>query len=134
MKKYIILFLLNLLIPIVSFSQSIYPKILNDSLVVITPLQLKQTNLIFIEHKKYKLLIPQLENKITHLYKINSSLELIDSLKTNQIIKDSILITNNFNEIKQLNKKISLNKTKQKRLLIGSFSLTTLFGLLWLLK
>lgn len=134
MKKYIILFLLNLLIPIVSFSQSIYPKILNDSLVVITPLQLKQTNLIFIEHKKYKLLISQLENKITHLYKINSSLELIDSLKTNKIIKDSILITNNFNEIKQLNKKISLNKTKQKRLLIGSFSLTTLFGLLWLLK
>ena len=59
---------------------------------------------------------------------------MIDSLKTNQIIKDSVLITNNFNEIKQLNKKISLNKTKQKRLLIGSFSLTTLFGLLWLLK
>lgn len=76
------LFLLNLLIPIASFSQNIYPKILNDSLVVITQQQLKQTNLIFIEHNKYSKITPLLENKIKLL---NKNLELNDSIYNIQI-------------------------------------------------
>lgn len=39
-------------IPSVAFSQSIYPKQINDSLVAITVKQLKETNLIFLEHDK----------------------------------------------------------------------------------
>ena len=36
-------------------SQNMYPKLVDDSLVVITPQQLKASNLIFLEHKKLKL-------------------------------------------------------------------------------
>ena len=137
MKKLIILFLVSLLIPTVSFSQTIYPKILNDSLIVITPIQLKQCNLIFIEHEKQKLLIPQLENKIISLNKINSILEKSDSLRNVQNQKDFITINNNLKTIDNLNEQIRITKSKKKRLrnwTIGGFSLSALFGILWLTK
>lgn len=137
MKKLIILFLISLLIPTVSFSQIIYPKILNDSLIVITPIQLKQCNLIFIEHEKQKLLIPQLENKIISLNKINSILEKSDSLRSIQNQKDFITINNNLKAIDNLNEKIRITNIKKKRLrnwTISGFSLSALFGILWLTK
>lgn len=54
MKRNILILLVSLLIPILSFSQTTYPKITKDSLIVLTPLQLKKTNLIFVEHSKLK--------------------------------------------------------------------------------
>ena len=47
-----------------------------------TPAQLKQTNLIFIEHNKYSKITPLLENKIKLL---NKNLELNDSIYNIQI-------------------------------------------------
>lgn len=52
------------MIPISSFSQSTYPRITKDSLIVITPLQLKKTNLIFVEHSRMKEEIPLLRETI----------------------------------------------------------------------
>lgn len=45
---------LALWIPILSFSQTTYPQITKDSLVVITHQQLRQTNVIFEEHYNLK--------------------------------------------------------------------------------
>lgn len=52
MKKSLLILLISLLLPMLSFSKDTYPKIVADSLIVITPIQLKQTNLIFLEHAK----------------------------------------------------------------------------------
>lgn len=80
MKRSVILLLASLLTTIVAFSQIIYPKTVGDSLVIITAEQLKQTNLIFLEHSH---LLE--ENKILH-----SKLELQDELIFNYQKMDSI--------------------------------------------
>lgn len=106
MKKISLLLLISLLTAISSFSQDTYPKKLNDSLVVITANQLKQTNLIFLEHDKLSNENKMLYNKIT----------LLDSLNNNYVKIDSI---NNItiNNLKQeLSKK---SKSPVKHYIIG---------------
>lgn len=106
MKKISLLLLISLLTAISCFSQDIYPKKLNDSLVVITANQLKQTNLIFLEHDKLSNENKMLYNKIT----------LLDSLNNNYVKIDSI---NNItiNNLKQeLSKK---SKSPVKHYIIG---------------
>lgn len=106
MKKISLLLLISLLTAISSFSQDTYPKKLNDSLVVITANQLKQTNLIFLEHNKLSNENKMLYNKIT----------LLDSLNNNYVKIDSI---NNIaiNNLKQeLSKK---SKSPVKHYIIG---------------
>lgn len=89
MRKLGILLLINLLIPIVVSSQTIskntYPKILGDSIVLITPEQLKETNLIFNEHNLLKTKVPLLERKIQVLTEINDNHSKIDSLRVQEI-------------------------------------------------
>lgn len=89
MRKLDILLLINLLIPIVVSSQTIskntYPKILGDSIVLITPEQLKETNLIFNEHNLLKTKVPLLERKIQVLTEINDNHSKIDSLRVQEI-------------------------------------------------
>lgn len=89
MRKLGILLLINLLIPIVVSSQTIskntYPKILGDSIVLITPEQLKETNLIFNEHNLLKAKVPLLERKIQVLTEINNNHSKIDSLRVQEI-------------------------------------------------
>lgn len=89
MRKLGILLLINLLIPIVVSSQTIskntYPKILGDSIVLITPEQLKETNLIFNEHNLLKAKVPLLERKIQVLTEINDNHSKIDSLRVQEI-------------------------------------------------
>ncbi|WP_295723742.1 hypothetical protein [uncultured Leptotrichia sp.] len=89
MRKLGILLLINLLIPIVVSSQTIskntYPKILGDSIVLITPEQLKETNLIFNEHNLFKAKVPLLERKIQVLTEINDNHSKIDSLRVQEI-------------------------------------------------
>lgn len=89
MRKLGILLLINLLIPIAVSSQTIskntYPKILGDSIVLITPEQLKETNLIFNEHNLLKNKIPLLERKIQVLTEINDNHSKIDSLRVQEI-------------------------------------------------
>ena len=62
-------------------SQNTYPKLINDSLVVITPQQLKATNLIFLEHKKFKLEIPELKKQLTSYESLINSYERTDSVR-----------------------------------------------------
>lgn len=89
MRKFGILLLINLLIPIAVSSQTIskntYPKILGDSIVLITPEQLKETNLIFNEHNLLKTKVPLLERKIQVLTEINDNHSKIDSLRVQEI-------------------------------------------------
>lgn len=89
MRKLGILLLINLSIPIAVSSQTIskntYPKILGDSIVLITPEQLKETNLIFNEHNLLKTKVPLLERKIQVLTEINDNHSKIDSLRVQEI-------------------------------------------------
>jgi hypothetical protein len=89
MRKLGILLLINLLIPIAvssqTISKNIYPKILGDSIVLITPEQLKETNLIFNEHNLLKTKVPLLERKIQVLTEINDNHSKIDSLRVQEI-------------------------------------------------
>lgn len=85
MKKFVILLLTILLATTISFSQNISKEIEKDSIVSITSRQLKETNLIFIEHQKllkqHTLLLDQLDN-----YQVENSLLIqTDSLKTLQL-------------------------------------------------
>ena len=105
MKKIIILLLINLLIPIYGFSENIYPKKLNDSLVIITADQLKLTNLKFLELEKLSKENIQLNNKIV----------LMDSLIVNQNKIDSINI-NNINKLESLNTDLQNQLNKQNKL------------------
>ena len=132
MKKNILIFLITTLATTTSFSQTISIETENDSTVLITSNQLKNTNLIFIEHEKLlkenALLYKQLDN-----YKVSNDLLVqTDSLRKKEIAEYKLL-TESFNdEIKKLNKEI---KRKDKRLLswkIGGITISSGL-LLWLL-
>jgi hypothetical protein len=111
MKKISLLLLINLLTAISCFSQDIYPKKLNDSLVIITSEQLKKTNLIFLEHNKLSK-----ENKMLY-----DKVSLLDSLNNNYVKIDS-LNTITINSLKQeLNEKAKKNKPIKNYLIGGSF-------------
>lgn len=56
-----------------------------DSLIVITPQQLKKTNLIFLEHKKLCMELPELRTQIASYDNIMKSYVISDSLKNAQI-------------------------------------------------
>lgn len=122
MRKYIILLLLSLLIPTVSFSQDILPDTIRhrlDNGVLINPHQLKTANLIFIEHQKLckenQLLYEQLDN-YKELYETS---EKIDSLYLIQLDEQSASCTT---EIEQLNDVIKKKERIIKGWKIGSIS------------
>ena len=79
-SKFAILLLLSLLTPTVSFSQDTYPKIVNDTLILLTSSQLKHTNLIFAEHKMLLNKVDLLESQIWQYKKLVSNYEYNDSL------------------------------------------------------
>ena len=66
-------------------SQNIYPKLVNDSLIVITPKQLKSTNLIFLEHKKLKLEKVELIKQVDSYALLTANLAKADSLRKLQL-------------------------------------------------
>lgn len=81
MKRIVILLLISLLQTTVTFSQNTsYPRQINDSIIEITAEQLKQTNLIFIEHKSLKS-----ENK-----ELNFQVDKYKDLMNNYNQQDSI--------------------------------------------
>jgi len=87
MKRSIILLVLSLLTAIASFTQTTYPKNLNDSLVIITAEQLKQTNLIFLEHNYLTNENVLLKNKISLQDSLIYNYSQIDLIQKNNIIK-----------------------------------------------
>ena len=100
------------------FSQNIYkyPKVINDSLVVITHNQLKVTNLIFVEHAKLAMLYPIQERKIAVYKQLESEYKLNDSIKSKQIIEHQNTINENIKTINSLNSTISNKNKKIKRI------------------
>lgn len=121
MKKLIILCLI-MIAPIWCYSQDTL-KITSD--------QLRITNVIFLEHKKFSDQIPLLEKQISNLEEINKSWEHTDSIKTLQL--------NYYNqEIEDRNKKIndltkSLN-TKKHIIMYGTLISVITIGLCLFLK
>ena len=132
MKKFVILFFLILSMTTTCFSQNISNGIEKDSIVLITPNQLKEANLIFVEHQKLlrenDLLFKQISN-----YKLDNELLLkTDSLRTLQL-RNYEGLTESYNlKIEQLNKEI---KRKNNTLLVWKVGGVTVgVGLLvWLL-
>lgn len=132
MKKFVILFFLILSMTTTCFSQNTSSRIEKDSIVLITPNQLKEANLIFVEHQKLlrenDLLFKQISN-----YKLDNELLLkTDSLRTLQLRNYEGLTESYSLKIEQLNKEI---KRKNNALLVWKVGGVTVgVGLLvWLL-
>lgn len=104
---------LALWIPILSFSQTTYPQITKDSLVVITHQQLKQTNVIFEEHYNLKRENHLLYEEIIIMDSMINNLEMSSNYYNECVdnYKDSIVVKNK--QISDLNK--SVEKIKQRR-------------------
>lgn len=134
MKRSIILCLLSLLTVIVCFSQSTYPLILNDSLIVISPTQLKQTNLIFLEHKKLSLENSELKTQNENYGKLIFNYQVSDSVKNGQIS----LLTNSLGEYNSIieEQRVQIGKLQSSKKLykgIAVGGVTISLGLLILL-
>lgn len=103
-----------------SFSQTTWkPKMINDSLIVITSSQLKQTNLIFLEHKKLKLTVSELSNQVSNYQLLyNNSLKK-DSLYNQSISNMIVEIQQKDLQIQDQAVKINKQKTAIRYISIG---------------
>ena len=119
---------------IVCFSQNTYPLILNDSLIVISPTQLKQTNLIFLEHRKLSLENSELKIQNKNYEKLIFNYQANDSVKNEQIS----LLTNSLGEYNSIIgeqrvqiEKLQSSKKLYKGITVGGVTIS--LGLLILL-
>lgn len=87
MKKILTVLIFYLLTPSQLYSQDLYPKILSDSTIIITPLQLKNANKLFLEGKMYKELYTESLNKISNYKLLVDNYKKVDSLRVNDIEK-----------------------------------------------
>lgn len=118
-------------------SQNTYPKLVNDSLVVITPQQLKATNLIFLEHKKLKLEVPELNKQILSYESLIKSYEQTDSVRNAQVkrlmlhaqVSEQVMQ----NQLREINK-LESKKKLYKGLAVGGFSVSVVLLITLLLK
>lgn len=118
-------------------SQNIYPKLVNDSLVVITPQQLKATNLIFLEHKKLKLEIPELKKQLASYESLINSYEKTDSVRNAQVKR--LMLHAQASEQVMQNQLREINKLESKKklyggLTIGGFTVSAVLLITLLLK
>lgn len=124
------------MIPILSFSQSTYPKMTKDSLIVLTPLQLKKTNLIFVEHSKLKEENVLLREVILLKDSTISVYEQSENLRFNQMSDLKNLTTQQHLQIEDLNDRLA-KKTKAyktaRKWAIGGCTLSLGFILLFVL-
>ena len=122
MRKFTILLLITLLTAITSFSQTIS----------IGTEQLKETNLIFIEHRKLleenALLYKQLDN----FRKSYNILTQIDSTRIKEIAEYKEIVNDRNKQIENLNKEINAKDKAFKGWRIGSILVTGTLAL-WLL-
>ena len=98
--------------PVLSFSQTTYPKITKDSLVVITHKQLRQTNIIFEEHYNLKRENNLLYEEIVVMDSMINNLEMSSNYYNECInnYKDSTVIKNK--QISDLNKSVDRIKIR----------------------
>ena len=122
MRKFTILLLITLLTAITSFSQTIS----------IGTEQLKETNLIFIEHRKLleenALLYKQLDN----FQKSYNILTQIDSTRIKEIAEYKEIVNDRNKQVESLNKEIDAQNKAFKGWRIGSILVTGTLAL-WLL-
>jgi len=127
----IIASLMGLLIPTLSFSKNILTSNQEgDSLIWITETQLRQTNIMFLEHEKLLKRDSLLSQQVLHLEQAYINYNKIDSLRKiqlsnarEQIKKDSVVIDD-------MNKKIIKSKKKIKN---RNYAISILSGLLLLI-
>ena len=138
MKRTVILFLISLLATIAIFSQNIsYPKQISDSTVEITAQQLKQTNLIFVEHNTLKAENKELNLQISKYQELVNNYKKQDSInniKINELMEFSTYANN---EMVLKDKEISKLKHTKKNLklfTICGFSISALLGVLLFVK
>ena len=111
MNKFVIMLLTILLATTISFSQNTSNEIRRDSIVSITSSQLKETNLIFIEHWKLLRQNDLLSLQVKNYQEENMLLMQSDSLRTMQLRNYERLSKAYSVKIDNLNKEIS-NKNK----------------------
>ena len=116
------------------FSQTIYPRIVSDSLVLITSSQLKQTNLIFAEHQKLKSMNVQLDAKFDLQEEISSIFNQSAMIKDLQIANLEAINDINKSTLLNTNKELNQYKKKQKLLVIGGCTVGVSLALLLLFK
>lgn len=98
-----------------SFSQNTYPKITKDSLIVLTPLQLKKTNLIFVEHSHLKQENVLLKEVITLQDSTINVMVKSEDLRLNQIYDLKTTTSDQQLKINKLNESLD-KRTKQYRI------------------
>lgn len=116
MRLSIIALLMSLLMPMSSFSENISKnKKVEDSLIWITPTQLKQINLIFVEHKKLLTRDSLLSQQVLNLEQVYINYNKIDSLRQEQLQIAQKKIEADSIQMINMNKKIEKSKKKIKR-------------------
>lgn len=118
-------------------SQNTFPKLTNDSLIVITPQQLKATNLIFLEHEKLRLQVPRLDTIILTYEEMIKSYERSIQLQNTKVIELSSYaeeanrtINSQTDRINKLDRKVRVFRG----LTIGGVSVSVLLLTLLLVK
>lgn len=126
-KKLLMLFLITILATTTSFSSTISNGTQNDSIVSLTSLQLKQTNLIFAEHHKLLIENDLLKTQLNNYKKDNDFLLKSDSIKSSQITLH-----------RDLNKSLSDSLKRKEKMLhlwkIGGITVSSSLLLLLLIK
>ena len=134
MRKILIILLISIFPKILCFSQTTYPRIVSDSLVLITSSQLKQTNLIFVEHQKLKSMNIQLDAKFNLQEEISSIFNQSTMIKDLQIANLEAINDINKSTLLNTNKELNQYKKKQKLLVIGGCTIGVSLALLLLFK
>ena len=118
-------------------SQNMYPKLVDDSLVVITPQQLKASNLIFLEHKKLKLERFELNKQLTSYELLTANYAKTDSIRLQQLARAELQMQMYDEAISKQREQIAKMNKKNKRLItlsIGGFAISVGLLLALLIK
>lgn len=118
-------------------SQNMYPKLVDDSLVVITPQQLKASNLIFLEHKKLKLERFELNKQLTSYELLTTNYAKTDSIRLQQLARAELQMQMYDEAISKQQEQIAKMNKKNKRLTtlsIGGFAISVGLLLALLIK
>ena len=122
MIKKLLLLCLVLIVSTSSFSQ--------DTLKI-TSEQLRLTNVVFLEHKKFSEQVPLLQQQITNLEQINESWKQTDSIRKSQLLYCNQVIEDKNKSIEGLNKSL---KRKQNLIKYGGTASVLTIILCLLLK
>ena len=118
-------------------SQNMYPKLVDDSLVVLTPQQLKASNLIFLEHKKLKLERFELNKQLTSYELLTANYAKTDSIRLQQLARAELQMQMYDEAISKQREQIAKMNKKNKRLTtlsIGGFAISVGLLLALLIK